>query len=203
MQHPATGPRAADRTLVAVRAIVPVTQMPPNRAEAMFATPCATSSQFDRCRRPLMESATTADSRLSIAPSSANASASGSTAISLSIEIAGSSGAGSALGMPPNRVPIVSTGRPRTQLATGRQPDRDQQRRPVRPVSAQAQDHADRDQRHDSRRDVERRQRLRQGGQLGNDRPRLLPLQVRPSNSLSWLAKMMTAMPAVNPTVTG
>ena len=35
--------------------------------------PCATSSQFDRCRRPAHLSATTADSRLSIAPSSAKA----------------------------------------------------------------------------------------------------------------------------------
>ena len=34
---PGTGPRAPARTLVAVRAIVPVTQMPPNSAEAMLA----------------------------------------------------------------------------------------------------------------------------------------------------------------------
>ena len=60
---PATGPRAPARTLVAVRAMVPVAGSPPNRLEAMLATPCATSSQFDRCRRPVMPSATTAESR--------------------------------------------------------------------------------------------------------------------------------------------
>ena len=57
---PATGPRAPARTLVAVRAIVPVAQMPPNSAEAIFATPWATSSQLERWRRPVMPSATTA-----------------------------------------------------------------------------------------------------------------------------------------------
>ena len=36
---PETGPRAPARTLVAVRAIVPVTQKPPNKPEAMFASP--------------------------------------------------------------------------------------------------------------------------------------------------------------------
>ena len=45
---PATGPRAPERTLVAVRAMLPVTQKPPNSAEAMLATPCATSSQLER-----------------------------------------------------------------------------------------------------------------------------------------------------------
>jgi hypothetical protein len=76
---PDTGPRAPARTLVAVRAIVPVTQMPPNSADPILASPCATSSQFERCLRPVMPSATTADSRDSIAPSNANAIASGST----------------------------------------------------------------------------------------------------------------------------
>ena len=38
---------------------------------------------------------------------------------------------------------------------------------------------------------------------LGHDRRRLVPARLRPSSSLSWLAKMMTAMPAVKPTVTG
>ena len=83
---PATGPRAPARTLVAVRAMVPVTQMPPNSAEPILAKPCATSSQLERCRRPVMPSATTADSRDSMAPSSANAIASGSTARTFSSE---------------------------------------------------------------------------------------------------------------------
>ena len=45
---PAIGPCAPARTFVAVRAIVPVTQMPPNRPEATLAMPCPTSSQFER-----------------------------------------------------------------------------------------------------------------------------------------------------------
>ena len=55
--------------LVAVRAMVPVTLMPPNRAEAILAMPCATNSMLERCLRPVMLSATLADSRLSIPPS--------------------------------------------------------------------------------------------------------------------------------------
>ncbi len=60
---PEIGPCAPARTLVAVRAMVPVTQIPPNSAEPILAMPCATSSQFDRCRRPVMPSATTADNK--------------------------------------------------------------------------------------------------------------------------------------------
>src|SRR3954452_18888510 len=74
---PAIGPRAPERTLVAVHAIVPVTGMPP-KITAALATPCATSSQFERWRRPLIPSATTAESRDSIEPSSATANASAS-----------------------------------------------------------------------------------------------------------------------------
>src|SRR5215213_3551613 len=63
---PDTGPTAPARTLVAVRAIVPVAQMPPNKGDATLAMPWATSSQFDRCRLPLIASATTAESSDSI-----------------------------------------------------------------------------------------------------------------------------------------
>ena len=59
---PATGERAPARTLVAVRASAPVAGSPPKRAEATFATPWAMSSQLERCRPPIMPSATTADS---------------------------------------------------------------------------------------------------------------------------------------------
>ena len=61
---------APARTLVAVRAIVPVTLMPPKKAEATLAMPWATSSMLGRCLRPVMLSATLADNRLSIPPSS-------------------------------------------------------------------------------------------------------------------------------------
>jgi hypothetical protein len=96
--------------LVAVRAISPVTQMPPNSAEPILATPCATSSQLERWRRPVMPSATTADSSDSMAASSANEIASGSTAFAFSNENAGSAGEGNSRGMPPKRLPMVSTG---------------------------------------------------------------------------------------------
>ena len=98
---PETGPCAPARTLVAVRAIVPVTQMPPNSAEPILAKPCATSSQFERWRRPVMPSATTAESSDSIAPSSAKAIASGSTACAFSRLNGGSAGNGRVRGMPP------------------------------------------------------------------------------------------------------
>jgi len=38
---------------------------------------------------------------------------------------------------------------------------------------------------------------------LATKGPGSLPASVNPRRSLSWLAKMMTAMPAVKPTVTG
>ena len=123
---PATGPRAPARTLVAVRAIVPVAQMPPNRPEAMLATPCATSSQFERWRRPVMPSATTAESSNSIEPSSANATASGSTAWTFARLISGSDGHGSVRGSSPKRLPMVSTGRLNSHAASDVGDHRDQ-----------------------------------------------------------------------------
>ena len=81
-----------------------VAQMPPNRAEPILATPWATSSQLERWRRPVMPSATTAESSDSMAPSSAKATASGSTARTFSSETVGSCGEGSIEGMPPKRL---------------------------------------------------------------------------------------------------
>jgi hypothetical protein len=77
---PAIGVRAPDLMLVAVRAIAPVAGIPPNKGEAMLATPCATSSQLERWRVPAMPSAITAERSDSIAASSAIVNASGSTA---------------------------------------------------------------------------------------------------------------------------
>jgi hypothetical protein len=65
----------------------------------------------------VMPSATTADNSDSIAPSRANAIASGSTARIFSNENAGSAGIGNCRGMPPKRVPMVSTGRASAQAA--------------------------------------------------------------------------------------
>src|ERR1700683_2992691 len=107
---PAIGLAAPARTLVAVRAIVPVTQMPPKKLDATLATPCATSSILERCLRPLMPSATLADSRLSTAPSSANEIADGNTASIRLGDSGGGAGAGRPLGIAPNRAPIVAIG---------------------------------------------------------------------------------------------
>ncbi len=115
---PATGVRPPFRTFVAVRAIAPVAGIPPNRGEAMFATPCATSSMFERCRPPIMPSATTADSSDSMAPSRAIVKAGPMRPGSTLSDSGGNAGAGSAARTAPNRVPIVSTGRCRTRASS-------------------------------------------------------------------------------------
>ena len=89
---PATGVRPPFFTLVAVRAIAPVAGMPPNSGDAMFATPCATSSMFERCRPPIMPSATTADSSDSTAPSIAIVNAGPTSAVTCASERCGSTG---------------------------------------------------------------------------------------------------------------
>ncbi len=107
---PATGERAPARTLVAVRTIAPVAGRPPTRAEAVFATPCATSSQLDRCRPPVMPSDTTADSRDSTPPRNAIVNALGRSSWSLARSNDGSCGTGSSRGIGPKCDRIVSTG---------------------------------------------------------------------------------------------
>ena len=83
---------------------------PKNRALAMLAVPWATSSWSERWRKPVIPSATTAESRLSIAPRKAIAAAEGISSRTIWRETLGKCGAGNADGIPPNRVPIVSTG---------------------------------------------------------------------------------------------
>src|SRR5262245_66137173 len=65
---PATGLLPPLRTLVAVRAIAPVAGIPPNTDAMQFAIPWPMSSLLESCRSPVFASATTQDSRLSIAP---------------------------------------------------------------------------------------------------------------------------------------
>ena len=200
---PDTGPWAPERTLVAVRAMVPVTGMPPNTAEPILAKPCATSSQLERWRRPVMPSATTADSSDSIEPSSAKAAASGSTASTLSAEKSGSAGQGSVRGMPPKREPIVSTGSDSrkaaseaTTMATsmpgqlGRKRFSPATTRMVRRATPAAAG-------------VKVPATAASASSLGTRSPGSGPDSVSPNRSRSWLAAMMTAMPAVKPTVTG
>ena len=105
---PATGVRPPLRTLVAVRAMTPVQGMPPKIPIAMFATPCPISSWFESCRSSIMPSATTADSRDSIAPSTATVIAAGTSACHASNDSAGQCGAGKVRGKSPNREPSVA-----------------------------------------------------------------------------------------------
>jgi hypothetical protein len=107
---PATGVRAPERMLVAVRAIAPVAGSPPNSGETMFAIPCAVSSTFGLWWSRPMRSATTAESSDSIAPSSAIVIA-GRKSVGISAgRNSGTLRCGSPEGMPPKRVPTVSIG---------------------------------------------------------------------------------------------
>ena len=106
---PATGVRPPLFTLAVVRAIAPVAGIPPNRIEPMLATPWATSSQSALWRLPVMPSATTAESRDSIAASIAIVRAEGINSRAIDRLNGGRCGVGSVLGIPPNLLPIVST----------------------------------------------------------------------------------------------
>ena len=76
---PATGLRPPFFMLAAVLAMAPVAGMPPKSADAAFPTPWATSSMLELCFPPIMPSATTQESRDSMAASTAMVMASGIT----------------------------------------------------------------------------------------------------------------------------
>ena len=81
------------------------------RRETIFAMPWPISSTFGLCLSPLMRSATTADNSDSIAPSMATVKAGGEQrARSCPGGTAAARMTASPLGMPPKRVPMVSTG---------------------------------------------------------------------------------------------
>ena len=146
-----------------------------------------------------MPSATTADSNDSMAPSNANAIASGSTVHAFSSENAGQAGNGNSLGMPPKRVPMVSTGSDSAHVANAaaatanRMPG--QVGRHWRSTAMMAMLNTA----------TLTAEALTVGSprasasSFGINSPGSLPVRVMPSRSLSWLAKMITAMPAVNP----
>ncbi len=96
---------------VAVRAIAPVAGMPPNSGDAMFATPCATSSMFDRCLPPIIPSATTADRSDSIAASIAIVNAGPTSPVTWLSVKCGNCGCGTDGLSGPKWLPIVSMGR--------------------------------------------------------------------------------------------
>ena len=76
---PATGVLPPLLILAAVLAIAPVAGIPPKSAEPIFPTPWATSSVLERCLEFVMPSATTQESKDSIAASMAMVNASGNT----------------------------------------------------------------------------------------------------------------------------
>jgi hypothetical protein len=96
---------------VAVRAMAPVAGRPPNNGETKLATPWAISSTFGLWRSPLIRSATTADINDSIAPSIVIVSTDESRPGTRSRRSTGTSKCGRPDGIPPKRVPTVSTGR--------------------------------------------------------------------------------------------
>ena len=118
---PATGLVAPLFTLVMVRAMVPVAGMPPKKGVTKLAAPCAINSWLGSCRSPITPSATRAHSSDSMAPSSASVMVGISRKRADSQLKLGSWNAGSAAGMPPNLLPMVSTGSlntPTTSVAT-------------------------------------------------------------------------------------
>ena len=74
---PATGVRPPLLMFVIVRAMAPVTGMPPKRGTMMLAAPWAISSVFESCLSPVTPSATVAESSDSMAPSMAMVKAEG------------------------------------------------------------------------------------------------------------------------------
>ena len=143
MRMPATGPWAPARTLVAVRAMVPVTQKPPKSAEPTLAMPCATSSVFERWRRPVMPSATTAESSDSIEPSSAKLKAAGRTAMTFVQPRPAAPGRAATSGMPPKRGADRRDRQAERPAGDGGERDDDQHARPVRPQRFSADDDGD------------------------------------------------------------
>ncbi|MCY1235713.1 hypothetical protein D9M72_483400 [compost metagenome] len=138
-----------------------------------------------------------------MAPSSANETASGKTAATRSKDNGGSAGLGRPPGMPPKRVPIVSVGRCNRATATDAtaiaismpgQCGLSLRRAKITAiVSAAVATVAGLIVSIAAARAVI----------LSRKGPGSLPSSVIPRRSRSWLAKMITAMPAVKPTVTG
>ena len=138
-----------------------------------------------------------------MAPSSANAIASGNTACAFASENEGHCGCGNCWGMPPKRVPMVCTPSDSAQLATAasataiRMPGQCGRNR--RKIAMVAMLNAA----------IAIAEPLAVGrprasaSSFGTNAPGSFAASVIPSRSFSWLAMMMTAMPEVNPTVTG
>ena len=136
---PETGPIAPARTLVAVRAIVPVAQMPAEQRReadvgdalgdelAIRAMPTAAHGVGDDGGEERFDAAEEARARAHPAAPSPYASSAHHPA---------GAGSGSAFGMPPKRVPMVSTGRPKSAGRRNRAANGDEEGRARSAASA-------------------------------------------------------------------
>ena len=95
--------------LVMVRAMAPVTGMPPKKGTVRLARPWPISSVLLSVREPVTPSATVAESRLSMAPSTAMVKAEGSSMLMVAMLRVKPWGTGRSVGMSPKRSPMVST----------------------------------------------------------------------------------------------
>ena len=201
---PDSGLRAPARTLVAVRAIVPVTLMPPNSAEAILAMPCATSSMFgaviaaghavgDLGRQQALDAAEQGEGERRPAGAAAARSSERrrqrgrrqAAAASRRSGCRSSRPAGATAPPRPRRAPRRSACRATSAASAAPEDDR-------RDADAGRQ-----------RGGLKRRQRPPSAASLGSSGPGSAPARCRPPRSFIWLAKMVTAMPAVKPTVDG
>ena len=148
-----------------------------------------------------MPSATTADSSDSMAPSKVKEMAAGRTARIFQRQVgqaAAPEGRGDAAELRADGLDRQIEHRRRR----GRQPDGEQHRRPVRSRAAHPEDDRDSRHGHGERGGVTLARASQRAGIFSSSSPGSCS-SVSPKSSLIWLAKMMTAIPAVKPTVTG
>ena len=104
---PAMGVRPPLLILVMVRAMAPVTGIPPKKGTTILAAPCAISSVLELVLSPVTPSATVAESKDSMAPNTAMVNAGESNWFIVSILIFRACGSGTSLLML-KRSPMVS-----------------------------------------------------------------------------------------------
>src|SRR5665213_1306425 len=104
------GVRPPFLTVGAVLAMAPVAGIPPNMGDTQLAMPWATSSILDLWLPPIIPSATTAQSKDSMAASMATVIAEGKRSFNWDQDPNTKWGWGKPWGIPPKRVPMVSTG---------------------------------------------------------------------------------------------
>ena len=109
---PATGVRPPLVIFVIVRAMAPVTGIPPKNGTTTLAIPWPISSVLVEVREPVTPSATVAESSDSIAPSTAIVNAEGRSRLIFSIVSEKLCTSGMSVDMAPNRSPIVEISSP-------------------------------------------------------------------------------------------